>query len=247
MAHLSGNITLERILELLPQLDAEFLKELALTDKPPMELAQSWSHWRKAVAKRLNCSWQLVDKRCRGAGELKYLPAWNRFDILMPHFLASWHPTRNERPPSDYGAKSHDSVWWKTPKTDDHPYDDHEWFQPIATRTDPRNTGFCPCCPAGKRKYIVYSNSLKGVAELGEFDEEAKEWKQLPFAKVALAEWDYEKNEKKPEEVAPHDNGLYWFICKKEGHSWSAILNNRMGKGHGCQPCSGKGPRKLSR
>lgn len=246
------DITVERIREVLPQLDEEFRKELALTDKPHMELANSWPHWRKAAAKRLSCSWQLVDKRFRQAGVITYRPAWDRFDVLMPQFLASWHPIRNERPPSDYGARSHDVVWWKTPKTDDHPYDDHEWQAPISWRTDPRNAQgagnpSCPCCPSGGTKYVVYSNSLKGVAELGEFDEEAKKWK-LPklYATRALEDWDYKKNKKKPEEVAAHDNHKFWFLCPTPGcgSSWEASLNNRL-KGRACDQCGVQGSSEL--
>lgn len=51
-------------------------------------------------------------------------------------------------------------------------------------------------------------------------------------------EWDYEKNEKTPEEVAPHSQKYAWWKCKK-GHSWSAIINSRSA-GAKCPYCAGK-------
>jgi hypothetical protein len=52
-----------------------------------------------------------------------------------------------------------------------------------------------------------------------------------------LSEWDYEKNEKKPNEYAPYSGKKVWWECEK-GHSWEAVIKDRS-KGSGCPYCSG--------
>lgn len=52
------------------------------------------------------------------------------------------------------------------------------------------------------------------------------------------AEWDYEKNSKRPENVAVSSNKKAWWICPK-GHSYKRNINDRTGKQHqGCPICS---------
>jgi hypothetical protein len=44
------DITVERVWEVLAQFDEELRKELALTNKPHMELANSWPRWNVVAA-----------------------------------------------------------------------------------------------------------------------------------------------------------------------------------------------------
>lgn len=55
------------------------------------------------------------------------------------------------------------------------------------------------------------------------------------------AEWDYELNEKGPEEYAPHSNAVVNWICIKK-HKWKARINNRVSKHTGCPYCEGIRP-----
>lgn len=53
-----------------------------------------------------------------------------------------------------------------------------------------------------------------------------------------MKEWDYEKNEINPEQVAAGSGRKVWWKCKN-GHSWEAYISNRR-KGNGCPYCSGR-------
>jgi hypothetical protein len=53
-----------------------------------------------------------------------------------------------------------------------------------------------------------------------------------------IAEWNYKKNKKKPDEVSKYSNKKVWWICK-ENHEWQAYVCNRS-RGSGCPYCSGR-------
>lgn len=57
-------------------------------------------------------------------------------------------------------------------------------------------------------------------------------------------EWDHTLNVgcKPPEEMAPHSRLKVWWKCKKEGHSWDAIINSRTNNRirTGCRFCAGR-------
>lgn len=56
------------------------------------------------------------------------------------------------------------------------------------------------------------------------------------------AEWDYNKNIKKPEEYTAGSGSRYkvWWLCANKGHSWQASINTRVGKNSGCPYCCHK-------
>ncbi len=58
------------------------------------------------------------------------------------------------------------------------------------------------------------------------------------FPEIAK-EWDYKKNDKAPEEYAPHSNKKVWWVCPV-GHSYECTIDHRTGRGQGCAYCSGK-------
>ena len=58
------------------------------------------------------------------------------------------------------------------------------------------------------------------------------------FPDVA-AEWDYEANEKGPEEYKPTCPDKVSWICK-EGHHWEAAIENRTSRKQGCPYCYGR-------
>lgn len=51
-------------------------------------------------------------------------------------------------------------------------------------------------------------------------------------------EWDYDRNELTPNEVAASSHKKFWWKCS-QGHSWEASASNRS-KNHGCPFCSGR-------
>lgn len=56
-------------------------------------------------------------------------------------------------------------------------------------------------------------------------------------------EWDYKKNDIKPNEVSPRSHKVVWWICS-ESHSWKAPVGNRVSKEgkvlRGCPVCSNR-------
>ncbi len=53
-------------------------------------------------------------------------------------------------------------------------------------------------------------------------------------------EWDYERNELRPENVTPGSNKKVWWICKKCNYNWETSIKTRS-RGRGCPKC--KSPR----
>ena len=53
-------------------------------------------------------------------------------------------------------------------------------------------------------------------------------------------EWNYEKNDKLPQEYTSGSGKKVWWKCK-QGHEWQAIIRDRT-RGKGCPYCSGNLP-----
>lgn len=54
-----------------------------------------------------------------------------------------------------------------------------------------------------------------------------------------LKQWDAEKNELNPELLAAKTHKMGWWLCEK-GHSWQAVIRNRVSKNSGCPYCTSK-------
>jgi len=99
----------------------------------------------------------------------------------------------------------------------------HEWPATINSR----NSGCgCPYC-AGQLPSKDY-NLLVNNPELCE-------------------EWDYKKNEKRPEEFCPNSGKYAWWVCKECEHEWEAYIYSR-NSGFGCpECCKSKGEKEIDR
>ena len=124
------------------------------------------------------------------------------------NLIKEWDFIKNTLNPSNVTCGSVKKAWWICPKG--HSYD---------MRIDHRNNGHgCPYCSG--RKPIKGENDLMTVnPEL-------------------CKEWNYKRNEIKPDEVSQFSNKKVWWICSK-GHEWQAIPSNRI-NGNGCPYCSGR-------
>lgn len=60
---------------------------------------------------------------------------------------------------------------------------------------------------------------------------------QAMYADLML-DWDYSKNEIKPDEIEPYSNKRAYWKCNKCEHEWDTIINNRTSKGSGCPKCN---------
>ena len=54
-----------------------------------------------------------------------------------------------------------------------------------------------------------------------------------------MKQWDYGKNELNPEETAAKTHKFAWWLCEK-GHSWDAMIKNRVLADCGCPYCASK-------
>ncbi|MBQ9032812.1 MAG: zinc-ribbon domain-containing protein, partial [Parasporobacterium sp.] len=113
---------------------------------------------------------------CPVCQELKtYIRGKNDLQTLCPAIAAEWHPTRNDGlTPVDVRAQSNRKAWWICKNG-------HEWRATIQGRVVQNSR--CPYC-AGRKV-------MQGINDLATL-----------FPDVA-AEWDYEANEKGPEEYKP--------------------------------------------
>ena len=131
---------------------------------------------------------------------------------LFPELAKEWDYKKNELKPEDVTPGSGKKAWWIC--KNNHSY------QGIIQPRCKRGVS-CPYC-SGQR--VGYGNDFK-----------------TQFPKLAK-EWDYKKNELKPEDVTPFSGINIWWICKNN-HSYDAVLSKRTSKTkykRGCPYCSGQ-------
>ena len=137
-----------------------------------------------------------------------------------PELAKEWHPTMNGNlTPWDITSCSNKEVWWQCK---DNPK--HEWSAEVNNRNT--NNTSCPYC-SGKLPSEDY-NLLTCKPEL-------------------CKEWDYNKNDNKPEEYTPYTSNKVWWICKECNCEWEATISHRS-NGRGCPDCNkSKGEKECKR
>jgi len=135
--------------------------------------------------------------------------------VCNPNVCIEWDYNKNSKRPEDYTPGSIDKVWWKCSNNSE-----HEWYTTIACRN---NGNSCPYC-AG-----YYAS---------------KDYNLLVINPELCKEWNYNKNERNPEEYTPGNHDKVWWICE-HGHEWFTSIHSR-GYGNGCPECSkSKGEKKI--
>ena len=81
---------------------------------------------------------------------------------------------------------------------------------------------------------VQYASSPGKSAALGKLN------LAVLFPDVA-AQWDYSRNEKRPEDYLPFSNARVGWICAV-GHQWEDKINNRTANERGCPYCGGSRP-----
>lgn len=139
----------------------------------------------------------------------KVLTGVNDLATQYPELAKQWHPTKNENlKPSEIFSHSNKKVWWLCSKG-------HSFLQAVHNRTEGQK---CPYCSS--RKLLPSFNDLATKNP-----ELASEWH--PTRNKDLI----------PSDVMPGSNKKVWWLCKKCGYEWQAIINNRSGKKSGCPKC----------
>ena len=159
-----------------------------------------------------------IASRVKGAGcpycfGRKVIPGETDLETLEPELVKEFDREKNKKSPREYTRGTKQEVWWKCLKKG------HSWLARINNRVHGNG---CPYC-AGQ--WVVQ----------GEND--------LATVRPDLVnEYDFEKNERMPQEYTGFSGEKVWWKCNK-GHSWPASINSRTRvNGAGCPYCSGLRP-----
>lgn len=138
-----------------------------------------------------------------------------------PGIAAEWDYERNgDIHPSDVSSGSHDTFNWVCGQCG------HRWAAKVNDRT---NGHGCYVCAKQKWADLLHDRALERC--------DLKEWCVKNDRTILLEEWDYEENQKKPEEYPPHSNDSVNWLCHSCGNKWSASIDNRTRNGSGCPKC----------
>lgn len=154
-------------------------------------------------------SWQaLISNRARFGSGCPYCKQ-NRQKVIRTYvdksFLDEWDYDANGEIPNNFNMTSRGKVYWKC-------HNGHKWAASPYQRSRGSN---CPFC-SGK-------TVVQGTNDLATLKPEL------------AAEWDTEKNDCGPSEVAVYSHKRIWWRCRN-GHSWEASVYNRT-RGSGCPLC----------
>ena len=96
-----------------------------------------------------------------------------------------------------------------------------------------QNSGICDSVPE-----IDVNRDIRKI--MASFAQNVAEKSLLEIAPDLVEEWDIKKNSGlKPEAVPAHSAIKAWWVCKKCGHSWEAVISARV-RGNGCPACAEK-------
>jgi len=113
--------------------------------------------------------------------------------LANPELCKEWNYKRNDKNPEEYTPRSNEYVWWICEKG-------HEWFAVISNRN--RNNGDGNGCPYCAGHYL------------------SEDYNLLVINPELCKEWDYNKNDKRPEEYHPMSNEKVYWKCKDCSHEW---------------------------
>jgi DNA-directed RNA polymerase subunit RPC12/RpoP len=128
-----------------------------------------------------------------------------------PELAAEWHPTKNGN------LTSYDVTYGSHKKVWWICEKGHEWMATINNRFKGHK---CPYC-------------------IGKYP--SKDYNLLVCNPELCKEWNYNKNDKTPEEYSPISGQKVWWKCKECGHEWRADIDNRnKDNSTECPECSRK-------
>lgn len=137
----------------------------------------------------------------------------NSVAVKYPEIASEWCDEKNKcLKPESFGYASNKKVWWTCKKCG------YDYDMTVANKTIGNNK--CPYC-SGKRIKVGFNDLTTTNPEL-------------------ISEWNYNKNEKDPENYSKGSDEKVWWKCDK-GHEWEAAISSRTsGRKAGCPYCAGK-------
>ena len=163
------------------------------------------------------------DRRSRGqncyyCSNRRLLVGFNDLATRYPLYAAEWDYSENEGNPDQYTISSTYYASWICSVCG------HRWHAKIRDRVNSK-CGGCKVCGRKKRGLAKHEHELKKRGGITD--------------PLLLSEWDYEKNEKGPEQYTPKSQDTVSWICSKCGYHYPAKIGNRA-FGRGCPCCAGK-------
>ena len=152
---------------------------------------------------------------CPYCNNKKVLKGYNDLLSQDPEGCKEWDYEKNKIKPDEVTLKSNKKVWWICPKG--HSYEMSSYHHNIGHR--------CPYC--SNQKVLKGYNDLLSKDINGEY---------------GVKEWDYDKNEIRPDEVTIFSRQKAWWLCPK-GHSYKNVIADHS-RGDRCPYCSGRLPIK---
>jgi hypothetical protein len=135
----------------------------------------------------------------------------NAIATVVPQLAKEWHPTLNDKKPTEVTSGSNYRAWWKCDKGPD-----HEWQAQIADRVHYATE--CPFCTFRK-------TSVTNVIST-----------QAPHL---VAEWHIKKNGKvTPANERIRSTKPRWWVCSECSHEWQATPRQRLVNGSSCPRCA---------
>lgn len=155
---------------------------------------------------------------CNIKGNPKKCCVHNNLLVLYPKLCQDWdYENNNGKRPENYLPGSNAEIAWKCSKKG--VCSCHKWKATIKNRT--LNKTGCPFC--NKNKPCPHNNLLVLRPDI-------------------VKEWDYDKNEKGPEEYSIKSNEEAFWKCSKlnvcKCHKWKASIDNRVIHNSGCPFCN---------
>jgi len=155
-----------------------------------------------------------INSRSKGSGcpDCSKLRVTDKYNLLVcnPYLAIDWDYNKNKDRPEDYAPFSPKSVYWQCSKNPK-----HKWKTCISNRSK-RGDG-CPYC-SGRR--VSEDHNL------------------LIYNPELCKEWNYDKNEKGPNEYTKNSNIKVWWKCKECDHEWQSTIANRNNLKRGCPKCN---------
>lgn len=149
----------------------------------------------------------------------KLLSGINDLETTYSTIASEWDYSQNNGSPKDYTFASMYEAHWVCSTCG------KKWTARIRDRVKSK-WQLCPDCTIKKRGQERHKRALEQSGTITN--------------PLLLKEWDYERNEKSPEEYTPQSNENVFWICSKCGYHFQAKINNRENRSGGCACCCGR-------
>ncbi len=214
--YLRKNSLYEMRPDLLKEWDYEQNDKMGITPKGILASSNICVYWK---CKFGHPSWKAspnarAKSGCPYCTGKKVLVGVNDLATVFSGLMEEWDTELNTIDPHNVAAQSDKEAYWVCRNNPN-----HRWSSQITNRTT-KGAG-CPFCSSNQ--LLIGDNDFKT-----RYPEVAKEW-------------DYEKNDTRPEEYFPSSTKVVWWKGGKCGHSWDMRIVDRTGKKpQGCPICAGK-------